>query len=300
VLLKTVKEEFVFDCQCRKLSDRTIKNYSKQIDYLFNFLRDEKGIVDIEDVKPQFIKQFLMAMKAKGRTVNYFNDLLKAFKVYFRYAFEEGYTETLVTEKIKNAKNEKIIIRTFSDSEIKRLMNYYSGNKYIDIRNKTIIMMFVDTGIRLSELTSLTEEQIKQEYIIIKGKGEKERVVPKSPLLSKWLMKYLAIRKVYFQYKNVPPNIFLSKNGRALDSSSIDKVLKMAGAECAISSDIRVSAHTFRHTYAQYQLKTGLDIYSLSRILGHENITITQTYLNGMRDKDVLAQAQKTSPLMNL
>jgi len=300
MLLKTVKEEFVFNCQCRKLSDKTIKNYGKQIDYLFNFLQEEKGVVDIEEVKPQYIKQFLMAMMAKGRTVNYFNDLLKAYKVYFRYAFEEGYTETLVTEKIKNAKGDKVIIRTFSDSEIKRLMNFYSGNKYLDIRNRTMIMMFVDTGIRLSELTGLTEEQIKDDYIIIKGKGEKERVVPKSPLLSKWLIKYLAVRKVYFQYKNAPPNIFLTKNGKVLDSAPIDRLLKVAGKGCNVSNDVRVSAHTFRHTYAQYQLKSGLDIYSLSRILGHENISITQTYLNGIRDRDVLTQAQKTSPLMNL
>jgi len=300
MLLKTVKEEFVFNCQCRKLSDKTIKNYGKQIDYLFNYLQEEHGVANVEEVKPQYIKQFLMAMKAKGRTVNYFNDLLKAYKVFFRYAFDEGYTETLVTEKIKNAKNEKVIIRSFSDGEVKRLINFYNGNKYLDIRNKTIILMFIDTGIRLSELTSLTEEQIKHDYIIIKGKGEKERVVPKSPLLGKWLIKYLAVRKSYFQYKNVPPNIFLTKNGKILDSSPIDKLLKIAGEGCDVSSDIRVSAHTFRHTYAQYQLRAGLDLYSLSRILGHENISITQTYLNGIRDKDVLQQAQKTSPLMNL
>ena len=61
-----------------------------------------------------------------------------------------------------------------------------------------------------------------------------------------------------------------------------------------------VSAHTFRHTYAQFQLRAGLDLYSLSRLLGHESITITQTYLNGMRDKEILRQAQNTSPLMNI
>ena len=267
MLLKKVKEEFVFNCQCRKLSDKTIKNYGKQLDYLFNYLQEEQGIVDIEEVKPQFIKQFLMAMKAKGRTVNYFNDLLKAYKVYFRYAFEEGYTETLVTEKIKNAKNGKVIIRTFSDSEIKRLVGFYKGNKYLDIRNKVMILLFVDTGIRLSELTGLTEEQIKHDYIIIKGKGSKERVVPKSPLLSKWLIKYMVVRQSYFEYRNVPPNLFLTKNGKLLDSSPIDTVLKVAGKGCDISPDVRVSAHTFRHTYAQYQLKNGLDLYSLSRII---------------------------------
>ena len=141
---------------------------------------------------------------------------------------------------------------------------------------------------------------ISKTQAIIHGKGNKERVVPKSPLLSKWLIKYLAVRKAYFAYRVVPDNIFLSKNGKPLTNTMIDKIVKDAGRACDVSADIRVSAHTFRHTYAQFQLRAGLDLYSLSRLLGHESITITQTYLNGMRDKEILRQAQNTSPLMNI
>ena len=180
------------------------------------------------------------------------------------------------------------------------MSSYYQGHDFLSIRNKVILLTLMDTGIRLSELTGLTEEQLKFDYIIIRGKGNKERVVPKSPLLGKWLIKYLAVRKSYFAYRIIPDNIFLSKNGRPLTSTMIDRIVKEAGAACHVSPDIRVSAHTFRHTYAQFQLKAGLDIYSLSRLLGHENISITQTYLNGLRDKEVLQQAQHTSPLMNL
>ena len=125
-------------------------------------------------------------------------------------------------------------------------------------------------------------------------------VVPKSPLLVKWLIKLLAVRKSYFAYQVIPDNIFLSRNGKPLNSSMVDRIVKEAGAACGVSADVRVSAHTFRHTYAQFQLKAGLDIYSLSRLLGHEQISITQTYLNGIRDKEVLNQAQHTSPLMNI
>jgi integrase/recombinase XerD len=300
MLLATVRDEFVFNCQCRKLSDKTIYNYEKQINYLLRFLEQEKGVVDIEDVKPQHVKEFLMNMRKAGRTVNYFNDLLKAFKVLFRYAYEEGYTETLITEKIKNAKGDKVIIRTFTDAEIRRIMNYYSGNDFLTVRNKVILLLLIDTGIRLSELIGLTEEQIKADYLIINGKGAKERVVPKSPQLGKWLIKYAAVRKAYFQYRITPDNLFLSKNARVMCTARVDRIIKVAGRGCEVSKDIRISAHTFRHTYAQYQLKSGLDIYSLSRLLGHESIAITQTYLNGMRDKEVLSQAQKTSPLMNL
>ena len=300
MLLTAVRDEFSFHCQCRKLSPRTIKNYTKQIDYLLRFLQEEKKTVHIEDVKPRDIKEFLLNMSKAGRTANYVNDLLKAFKVFFRYAFEEGYTDELLTQKIHNAKKPKVIIRTFTEPELKRMSNYYQGYDYLTIRNKVIMMLLIDTGIRLSELTGMTEEQIKFDYIIIHGKGNKERVVPKSPLLSKWLIKYLAVRKSYFAYRVIPDNIFLSKNGKPLTNTMIDKIVKDAGRACDVSADIRVSAHTFRHTYAQFQLRAGLDLYSLSRLLGHESITITQTYLNGMRDKEILRQAQNTSPLMNI
>ena len=300
MLLTTIRDEFSFHCQYRKLSPRTIKNYTKQIDYLLRFLQEEKQTIHIEDVAPKDIKEFLLKMSKAGRTANYVNDLLKAYKVFFRYAFNEGYTDEPLTAQIRNVKKPKVIIRTFTEKELKQMSNYYQGYDYLTIRNKVIMMLLIDTGIRLSELTGLTEEQIKYDYIIIHGKGNKERVVPKSPLLSKWLIKYLAVRKSYFAYRVVPDNIFLSKNGKPLTNTMIDKIVKDAGKGCDVSSDIRVSAHTFRHTYAQFQLKAGLDIYSLSRLLGHENISITQTYLNGMRDKEILTQAKNTSPLMNI
>lgn len=299
MLLKNVQEEFVFHCQYRNLSPRTIKNYSKQIDYLIRFLQ-EKGIEHIQDVERVHIKTFLLGMQRTGHTPNYVNDLLKAYKVFFRYAYNEGYTKTLLTEKIRNMRSPKVIIRTFSEQELKKMSNYYQGYDYLNIRNKVIMLLLIDTGIRLSELIGLKKEQLKYDYIIIRGKGDKERVVPKSPLLGKWLIKFLTVRESYFAYHAIPDNIFLSRNGKPLTSTMIDNIVKRAGRNCGVSEDIRVSAHTFRHTYAQYQLKNGLDIYSLSRLLGHENIAITQTYLNGMKDKEVLQQAQSTSPLMNL
>ena len=99
MLLATVKDEFVFHCQSRNLSPKTTKNYGRQIEYLFNYLAQEYQITHIEDVKPEYIKAFLLKMKP-NHTPNYLNDLLKAYKVFFRYAFNEGYTDTLITAKI--------------------------------------------------------------------------------------------------------------------------------------------------------------------------------------------------------
>ena len=241
--LTAVRDEFVFHCECRKLSPRTIQNYAKQIGYLLRFLENEKQVIEIEDVQTKQIKEFLLSMSKAGRTANYVNDLLKAYKVFFRYAQEEDYTKELLTKKIHNVKKPKVIIRTFTEQELKRMSNYYQGYDYLTIRNKVILLLLIDTGIRLSELTGLREEQIKYDYLVIRGKGAKERVVPKSPLLSKWLIKYLAVRKSYFAYRMIPDNIFLSRNGKPLTSTMIDRIVKEAGKGCGVASDVRVSPH---------------------------------------------------------
>ncbi|MBQ2955649.1 MAG: tyrosine-type recombinase/integrase [Clostridia bacterium] len=225
-----------------------IRNYEKQIDYLLRFLQQGHGISSIEETAPRHIKEFLLNMTKTGRTTNYVNDLLKAFKVFFRYAFEEGYTDQLLTQKIRNVKGEKTIIRTFTEQELKQMINFYQGHDYLTIRNKVIMLMLIDKGIRLSELTGLTEEQIKYYYIIIRGKGSKERVVPKSPQLSKLLIKFQTVRKSYFAYKLIPDVLFLSKNAKPLTNTMIDRIVKDAGRACGVSADVRISAHTFRHT----------------------------------------------------
>ncbi|MCI2160964.1 MAG: tyrosine-type recombinase/integrase [Oscillospiraceae bacterium] len=301
MLLKDLSEEFKFNCQCRRLSAKTTSNYQKQISYLLNFLEEEYHITQLEDVRPQQIRKFLLIMQQKGRKPQYINDLLKAFKCFFKYLQQEEYTKELITDKIHNVKQPKVIIQTFSNEEVKRMINYYSGYDYLNTRNKTIMCMFFDTGIRLNELITLTDEQVHADYILIHGKGDKERVVPKSPYLSKWLFKYKNVRNSYFEYRAIKyHNVFLSKNGRPLTSEAIERLVKIAGAACDVNKNIRCSPHTCRHTFAQMQLKNGLDIYALSRLMGHENISITQRYLEGLKDREVLTAGTKTSPLMNL
>ncbi len=299
MLLKDLKAEYLFNCKCRKLSERTITNYEMILRLLLNFL-EGKGITTLEQLKPLYIKEFIRMNDEAGRKPNYLNDLLKVYKSFCKYLHEEEYTETVLTDKIKNVKKPKVIIKTFTNSQVKAMIEYYSGFDFLNVRNKAILILFFDTGIRLSELATLTIGQIKDDYIIIHGKGDKERVVPKSPLLSKWLFKYMNVRNAYFADKLISDTVFLSRNGKILTSESLGKIVKEAGQAANVSTDIRISPHTCRHTFAQMQLKNGLDIYSLSRIMGHENISITQQYLLGLRDREVLQASLKTSPLMNL
>ena len=301
MLLSDLSEEFKFNCQCRKLSDRTTDNYGKQIRYLLDYLKETHNITQLEDVTPRHIKQFMMLQQKRGRKPQYINDLLKAHKCFFKYLHEEGYIDVIITDTVKKVRQPKVIIQTFNEQEVRRMINYFDGLDYISIRNKVIIMMLFDTGIRLNELMTLKDEQIHEDYILIHGKGDKERVVSKSPFLAKWLFKYKNTRNSYFDDRVIKyANVFLSRNGKPLTHEAVEKVIRDTGVACNVRPEVRCSPHTCRHTFAQMQLKNGLDIYALSRLLGHESISITQRYLEGIKDRDVLKAGTKTSPLMNL
>lgn len=300
MLMKDLAKEFEFDCCVRELSKRTIDNYAKQIGYFINFLERDCGIDEVERVQPVHIKQFINTYQRKGCKPSYVNDLLKAVKCLSRYAHNENYTEELLTEKVKNVREPKVLIHTFSEREISDMINYYKGFKYLDIRNRVMIMMLFDTGIRISELTGMRLEQINDNYFFIHGKGRKERVVPKNALVGKWLMKYLEVRENYFEYKNAKDYVFLSKNGRVLTEESTAIFLKKAATAVGVRPMVRVSPHTCRHTFAHLQLKNGLDLYSLSRLLGHESVAITQRYLEAIQDTQILMAAKKTGVLANL
>ena len=180
------------------------------------------------------------------------------------------------------------------------MLHYYQGRNFLNIRNRTMIALFFDTGMRLTEVMTLRPEQIREDSIIVHGKGNKERLVPVSAYLAKALMKYQMVREAYFEAKLPERYLFVSKNGRKLTQEAITKVLKKAAADVGVNCNVSVSPHTCRHTFAHLQLKNGLDLYSLSRLMGHESVAITQRYLEGIKDDQVLRKAQKSGVLQNL
>jgi len=292
--------EYSFDCRIRKLSGRTIDNYQKQLRYLQRYLKQEFQIEAVEEVRSFHIKQFLGMMDDNGRKPRYINDLLKVFKTFFNYLKKEGHIKDRPTANVKNMKQPKVKIITFTEFEIRKLLNHFSGRTFLSIRNRAILAMFFDTGMRLNEVITLCPDQLVEDRIIVHGKGNKERVVPISPYLAKTLMQYRMARESYFEGKLPEKFFFLSHRGKKLTQEGITKFLKKAAQEVGVNSNIRVSPHTCRHTFAHLQLKNGLDLYSLSRLMGHESISITQRYLEGIRDDEVLKTAQKFGVLSNL
>jgi len=224
--LDEAAKEFEFDCKIRHLSPKTIDNYGKQLRYLQRFLEKEFSISTVEDVKPSHIKRFLSMMDGAGRKPQYINDLLKVFKTFFNYLEAEGHIEATPTKRIRNMKLPKLKLRTFTEKNILDMIDFYSGQSFVDIRNRAMIALMFDSGVRLSELMEMIESQIHEDSIMIYGKGAKERVVPVSPYLAKALLRYSRARESYFQNVLHDKEFFLSRTGKKLTAEAVAKMLK--------------------------------------------------------------------------
>ena len=298
MLIDELIDEFILDCEIRKFTAKTIKGYKNNLKYLMRFLEEKHSIINIEDVKTLHLKDFLKTISDQKRKETYLNSLLKNFRSFFKYAYNEKYIAVDPCVKVSWAKETLPLIETFTDSEVKKMLSVYSDNNYLDIRNKAIMYMLFDTGIRCYELCCLKTDSVKEDVINIFGKGKKERQVGKSPYLAKILLRYMRCRESYFKYKHINDSLFLSRTGNPLTIEAVERVVRIAGERANVRSNIRCSPHTCRHYFAQAQLRNGIDVYSLSRILGHNNISITQRYLYSLNDSDIVRKSIATSPLM--
>lgn len=169
----------------------------------------------------------------------------------------------------------------------------------ISVLFKCIISVLFDTEIRNLELCNLKRVDTRESVIYILGKGNKERLVYISPYLKKIMIRYERIRESYLKDNILHyDNHFLSYRNKQLTIEAIERVVRLCGKEAKRSDSIRCSPHTCRHYYAQAQLRKGLDIYSLSRLLGHETVDIKKRYLQGLKERGVFELSVKTSPLL--
>lgn len=303
MLLKQLLKEFILDLEIRNYSKRTIKGYRNNNLLMFTYLLKEFDVEKVEDVRTTHIKSYIKFLQKQGRKTTYINGIIKCFRAFFKYAIEEEVIQINPMLKVGWLKEGSPIINTFTKEEVSNMLKVYNKNDYMSIRNKTILVILFDTGIRCLELCSLKNKDIKDNYLtVIMGKGKKDRRVSISPFTRKIILRYLRCRDIFFQNRIIDENtpFFLSYRFNPLTIEAVERVVKICGQKANIRKEIRCSPHTIRHWFSQQQLKNGLDVYSLSRLLGHTNTTITTRYLQSITDSEIVETSIKTSPLMNL
>ena len=295
--ISVAKREYLTEIEVRKFTLKTIKSYRNNLNLFLRFCEEEAGITEVEDLSLAVVRQFSLYMSGKGRKGSYINGLLKVAKAFIQYCYDEGYGGFNTKKNFKWCKQDKAVIMAFKPSDVRRMLQSCKGYDFLHVRDAAILTVLFETGIRCWELCCIQKKDIHEDFIIINGKNHKQRVVPITPVLRKALLKYDNCAADYFTLKNIDDYYFLSFHGRQLTNSAVEHIIKRHGEGI---EGIRVSPHTCRHFYAQQQIKMGTDLYTISRLLGHENIQITQAYLNSLRDNDIIQIAKQKSVLMSL
>ena len=309
--LNTLIDGFRLYCMAEGKQPTTIRWYMHKLAIFRRYLEDCDLPTDASKTTTTRLRRFLVHLQTEvkadehnpykparneGLSAQTIQGYARTLKAFFSWATMEGYLAHNPTQLLKIPKAPKAIIETFSDDQVRRLLKVINQRSAVGFRDYCIILVFLDTGIRLSDLVTLELRNVHldQAYFKVLGKGAKERIVPIGAHVQKALWKYI------HQYRPEPlhPNIqkvFLTRDGRALSASNIYDRVSGYGKKTGLEG-VRCSPHTFRHTFAKNFLLNGGDIFSLQKILGHSSLEVVRMYVNLASD-DVQVQHRKASPV---
>lgn len=261
--LENLLNKYLLDIRLKNYSVRTLKSVKNNM-LFFAFLESEYGITTLEKVSHVHLKAYFKHKQSLGVKATYINSILRNIRMFFNYLEQEEYISNNYIKKVSWQKEDRVIIKSFTDQEVAKMLKVYDYSNHINARNACIMAMLFDAGIRNSELCHIRTIDVKSNAILIFGKGKKERFVPITTSLAKIMLKYEQKRNIFVKERYEHQYYFLSQKGKKLTPKAIERVVKLSGKEAKIRKDIRCSPHTCRHYYAQAQLRNGLDVYSVS------------------------------------
>ncbi|TSC78008.1 MAG: Tyrosine recombinase XerC [Parcubacteria group bacterium Gr01-1014_24] len=294
--LKQLKTQFLEYIEIEKgRSLNTVENYDRYLARFLNFTKNDNP-VNITDTMVREFRLWLNRQttgnnRATGETLskktqNYY---LIALRAFLKYLAREN-VKSMPAERIELAKVEERSLDLITGVELKRLLGSPKGNDLKDLRDKAILELLFSTGLRVSELCSLTSDiDLSSEELSVRGKGGKVRVVFISSDAKNAVKNYLAARRDMSDalFVQTPSNSPLSGGegsprpakggvGEGLTRRSIERIVKQHAIKAGISK--KVSPHTLRHMFATDLLGNGADLRSVQSLLGHSSITATQIY----------------------
>ena len=231
-------------------------------------------------------KAAVMSLAASKLQPSSVNDYLRAIRAFLTWLHTEGHASERI--KIAYLRAEEKTIEIFTSQQVERFVRW-RPRTFAEHRLSTMIHSLLDTGLRISEITALRWEDVDLDNMLlkVKGKGNKHRLVPFS----------FELRKTMFRWhqENKYPLVFASVTGTRANERNVLRDMKWLAAELRISG-VRVSPHTFRHTFATQYLRRGGNIFYLQKILGHSSLEMVNRYLH-VQTEDLQAAHHKLSLL---
>ncbi|MBL3768470.1 tyrosine-type recombinase/integrase [Bacillus cereus] len=262
-------EKFFKDCYLRNLRPATIGYYKNEFHGAKKIINKQLVEWEQKDVEDLILKSKQL-MK-----VTTINTRLRALRSFYNFLDKNKLIDKNPMKNIKLLRDRQKTIETLDNQEIEKLIKIIRKQKtFVGFRDEVILLVFLDTGVRLSELVGINVEDVRHNKLIIRRtKNLFERTVYLSDTTQERLESYIKVRGEVATNK-----LFISQDNKELNPHSIQTRLTKYGKEAKISK--RVSPHTFRHTMAKRMIVSGLDAFSLMHLLGHTDITVTKRYVN--------------------
>jgi integrase/recombinase XerD len=270
------------------LSKNTIEAYSHGLTRFLNHLRG-KGVQEIRDVGKFDVRGFLLALKKENLSAKTIVRNLVAIRTFFRFLTQEGILETNPVEDLESPKVAKTLPEILTLKEIEQLLEQPNLQTPLGMRDRAMLEMLYATGMRVSELTHLPTHQVNLEggYVLLYGKGSKERIVPLGSEAMKWVTLYLKTARGILAKGKESPSLFINRSGKGMSRQRFWKNLKDYGQKAGLRK--RITPHLLRHSFASHLLEGGADLRSVQMMLGHADISSTQiyTHVTGERLKKI-------------
>ena len=228
---------------------------------------------------PEEISTLLSNMHKTGQSARSQSRMLSSLRGFYNWAQEEKYITQNPILLFENPRQNRTIPVVLSEKEVQKILDVIPMNEQFSTRDKAIIELLYACGLRVSEACKLKLSllRIKDGYIIVTGKGNKQRLVPIHQEAIKYLELYLQDERPNTKPKtNDSDTVFLSNRGGSLTRQSIFIKLKRFAALAGIKKNI--SPHTMRHSFATHLIERGADLRVVQQLLGHESITTTEIY----------------------
>lgn len=257
------------------LTNNTKDSYSYDLECFENYFGNQK----INNIKEQDLTQYLKYLsKEKKLSSRSIERHLTTLRGFYKYLKKMNVVDTDITINIDNLKLEKHLPTTLEPDEIDKLLDIKLDTPF-NIRTKAMLEIMYSSGLRVSELVSLTINDIDMynNTIIVNGKGRKERIVPIGEIAKEALSNYLSCRNSLIKKKNGNPNeLFLNNHGLPITRNGFNFLLNNILEEKGIKK--KVSPHTIRHSFATHMLDNGADLRTIQELLGHSDIVTTRIY----------------------
>ena len=294
-------------------SPATVYWYSRVLTYFQNYLREKKIPDNLGNLSIFLVRDFILYLQTKNKWDDHpymptsqkqlsaisVQTYVRGLRAFFNWLYREGYTDENILAGLKPPKAPNKLVEVLKDEEVTRILSCIDPDTPTGCRAMAIVIIMLDTGLRLSEITNLkmADAHIEEGYLKVMGKGSKERIVPLGGLAQKVLLRYV------YHFRPEPWNIdndtvFLTLDGRSMTGNAVKQLLKRLSIRSGVK---RLHPHLCRHTFATNYLINGGDVFSLQQILGHTSLEMVKRYVT-LVSAQVRVQHRKFSPMdrMNL